>query len=649
MDTGSKSLAQLSEEGKEKKYVTIEVGSKVSGYTKDYLERLCRLNKVEYRLRGNGAYAIELESLLRETHTILLSYEGVTFVEKSDLTNPIEPKTEKDVTSSALKQMATTVALPEFTDEVTIDNEAVTPERGFAQAIPRFGDMNRLSQQSYVGNPFSFVGRPVVSDGETPDVASKESVHIPIAPTKEVTVALSQEAASTRIPAAPDKDPLPSHPLATVIPLVSVGQEKDAIKTSSPFSREPVHIPVSLDNDASSNDTAIQSPSVRDESAEPSISPAKEKTTIEVTHGTHIEASAHDDWDSLLFQEKTDGVDSSRPSVGTTPSPYSAPKEEILPPLVRAATPSQTLIPRAEVHIPQAAALDEAVSLYRPIKTSPDASVHHDDGPLFPPLSKEPLQSDLSAISKVKDPPSFVPPPGQKVIVFDPQSLTQEIEAPKSDQKNVVDNSFSSINQPIIPRAVLKPDIPRNVSLREDEQISSPSQLPIQSSAPAYQTEKHIVPKKPLPLMRVMPQVPAPVDELLPALLSERRVLLRDERPLIAKQVLNVVFGLFIGSASLLLLGGFVSDRFGVELNSASYVASVGATKEMEHARSDQEVKQTPSAEILPFSNEVIVHTSTTSDSISITPVFKDGTGRAYQYEINGNVFLPVDTPAIEE
>jgi hypothetical protein len=76
MDTGAKTLAQLSEEGKETKYVTLETGAKISGYTKDYLERLCLLNKVEYRLWSNGNFVIELDSLLRETQAILLSYEG---------------------------------------------------------------------------------------------------------------------------------------------------------------------------------------------------------------------------------------------------------------------------------------------------------------------------------------------------------------------------------------------------------------------------------------------------------------------------------------------------------------------------------------------------------------------------------------------
>ena len=86
MDIGQKTLGQLSAERNEKKYVTLETAAKLSGYTKDYLERLCRLGKIEYRMWNNGQYVPELESLLRETHTILVSFEGVQMVNKEETT-----------------------------------------------------------------------------------------------------------------------------------------------------------------------------------------------------------------------------------------------------------------------------------------------------------------------------------------------------------------------------------------------------------------------------------------------------------------------------------------------------------------------------------------------------------------------------------
>src|SRR3989344_6375020 len=85
MDSDRKTLAELSSEVKEKKYVTLEVGSKISGYAPEYLDRWCRLDKVEHGLLAKGGFALELQSLLRETHTILISDIGIVFVEDKDL------------------------------------------------------------------------------------------------------------------------------------------------------------------------------------------------------------------------------------------------------------------------------------------------------------------------------------------------------------------------------------------------------------------------------------------------------------------------------------------------------------------------------------------------------------------------------------
>lgn len=95
MDIGQKTLGQLSAERNEKKYITLETAAKISGYTKEYLERLCRLGKIEYRLWNNGQYVPELDSLLKETHTILVSFEGIQFVNKDETIEP--PKSPSNV------------------------------------------------------------------------------------------------------------------------------------------------------------------------------------------------------------------------------------------------------------------------------------------------------------------------------------------------------------------------------------------------------------------------------------------------------------------------------------------------------------------------------------------------------------------------
>jgi len=85
MDPDKKTLDQLSQGGKEKNYVTLETASKLSGYTKDYLERLCRFDHIEHGTLAEGQFVLELESLLRETHTILLNYEGIVFIDKKKI------------------------------------------------------------------------------------------------------------------------------------------------------------------------------------------------------------------------------------------------------------------------------------------------------------------------------------------------------------------------------------------------------------------------------------------------------------------------------------------------------------------------------------------------------------------------------------
>lgn len=88
MHDDRKTLAELVEEQSEKKFVSIPTASKISGYTTEYLERLCRGYRMEYRLRPDGAYAIELSTLLKETRTILVSFDGVEFIERQTLTDP---------------------------------------------------------------------------------------------------------------------------------------------------------------------------------------------------------------------------------------------------------------------------------------------------------------------------------------------------------------------------------------------------------------------------------------------------------------------------------------------------------------------------------------------------------------------------------
>ena len=121
----------------EKKYVTLETGSKLSGYTQDYLERLCRLRKVGYRIRHDGQFVIELESLLQETQTILLSYDGIPFVDPGELADPL-PEVVGSMLSSALKEVKTITATMPYSSVPTPPSvtEKNVPQTNTSASVP---------------------------------------------------------------------------------------------------------------------------------------------------------------------------------------------------------------------------------------------------------------------------------------------------------------------------------------------------------------------------------------------------------------------------------------------------------------------------------------------------------------------------------
>ncbi len=218
MDVGNKTLSQLSDEAKEKRYVTLDVGAKVSGYTKEYLERLCRLDKVEYRLWNNGQFVIELESLLRETHTILLSYEDIIFVEKSELAPEaphvvgVAPLEEKIYTKEEHAFAAAKEASALFSQKTT---------EGITQSVPTFGEANRAA------SAFSFVGRAVESDPLHPSLPEEKNIRIPIVRSTPPPLSAEVESVPPKPKSAPmhllvTKEDMTPPPLATVPPTLLV-------------------------------------------------------------------------------------------------------------------------------------------------------------------------------------------------------------------------------------------------------------------------------------------------------------------------------------------------------------------------------------------------------------------------------------------
>lgn len=261
MDTGNKTLAQLSEEGKNARYVTLEVGSKLSGYTKEYLERLCAMNKVSFLLWNNEQHVIELSSLLKETHTILLSYEGLTFVDKAGLSVPPQ--------------------MP-FFDAQIAEKESAQNEvsRPLAAQIPHFSEHGRLPSRASNAGMFSFTGRAVVSDSRHPDDAEDNETHIPLSVSgggetgEQGSVLLREE-----IPAVLEKSP-------------------EVLVQAAPM-HAPLHIPI----------TRSHEPSAAGQDAAKSVS-------LPVTRGAvSPEDPVQDDWDHRLLGGSNAAVKVEAPAV----------------------------------------------------------------------------------------------------------------------------------------------------------------------------------------------------------------------------------------------------------------------------------------------------------------------------------------------
>lgn len=603
MDIGAQSLAQLSLENKEAKFITIEMGSKLSGYTKEYLERLCRLNKVSYRIWNNGAFVVELESLLNETHTILLSYEGITFVDKSELTDPT-PQVVGNILASALNDVSKAAPMIQSPPELKNEDEN-SYGVGSAQPVPRFGG------SAFGSKSLSYVGRAVISDPDRP--GENESLHLstPHAfverqvtmdedlPREEVKV-VAPVSAPEPIQEIKKEDPVeiktaPAPVLETVaptpqaihhsvhIPISPASVEKPILKSQSEVTPHTVtHIPVAPDKQA-----RIIIP-------ERPIDDAKKA------------ALKPDDWDNMLLgqekieETKVELVEPVRPSLADVPSPY------------------------------------------RPIKTSVDAAEHHDDGMLFPPIKQ-------SAIDDQKNDRSATPSQGQKVMVFAPEAFPGHATAAAlqhikidgdATPKSVVPPSIKSVTEA---EARVMPQVMPTTS--ELASVASPV-VPIVSTVPMKPvTNASLLPKEPLPMMRVMPQVSMEEKKNLPMKSQEHHMLVREAHPLTKSVGFNVAAVMLLVS-SFVLAGGVLTGDLSGKLNTASYVAGVGkafgvtstVVPENDVPLPTQALppveSNTKTVKMLPFSNDVVVTNGEKPNSVLVQPVFDDGAGKAYQYDI---------------
>ncbi len=527
MDTGSKTLAQLSEESKEKKYVTLETGSKISGYTKDYLERLCRLNMVEYRLWSNGSFVIELESLLRETHAILLSFEGVTFVDRNELTDPI-PQVVGNILSSVLK----TIESPALAKPATSFEDSSAFKSGMAQAVPTFGQT--LSAKT---EPVSFVGRAVFSDALHPEEQKND-----VKKSEMISSVLPQSVSQ-----ADDSAPLPSIP--------------------TPPQEEAVRVPIRQFN----------LEAIRETSTAPSL---QEKTVAEKVH-EHIPIKAinspEDEWDEHL--------------IGT--------KSEI-----------HTGAPR---HIPIVKDTSEA-SVPPEVQVNSDTNTH--DTTLLTPITHHGVP-----VSAVNDETEHVVATTQKVVVFSDHKTSVPVSSDR-DTTPVQKNQHEQQQGMLL-------TTPTTTSV-----ISAPmTPLPVQ--------------KNPIPILTSTPEllipnkkIDAPIamhNSAMPMLQIEHHLAKYETHPLMKSTGFNMVFAVMLIVASFMTLGGKVLENVGGSVNTASYVAGVGAISgsipdSEKNTTADSQSSQVDKPLILPFSNEITATSGASVDTVIIQPIFEHGKGKSYQY-----------------
>ena len=583
MDTGSKTLAQLSEENKEAKYVTLEVGSKISGYTKDYLERLCHLNKVTYKLWNNGAFVIELESLLRETQAILLSYEGVTFVDRAELTEPVgQIGTEGSMLSSASREVDTRVATMLDQKDMEGMEHRVLAERA-TREIPRFSDTEEGS-----GNPFSFIGRAVVSDVEPKSMkGGKISPKIAAAIVSETEPAVEKPIPVVEIKKEENKKEKKEENIAQNIAQKILAPTPAVVAAIVTPNSKAMHLTIKSDTEEETTTTHAPSPA-----SAVHLSVTGDGAVV-VPHAPTKVKIVSDDWDEKLLGKE----------VVEEEGPHEA-------------HPTKLVI----TEVIDEEDTSDVVSPYRPVQTSVDREPHDDPAPLFPVIEKK--IKEVTPIVEVKNevkadipaspvlthafaetlPVEEVPPsPVQKVVVFEP---TPE-EAVKPVRKSVtmsariaaVDSVIGTDSTPMI-------HVPTPVAPKTDRVPSPPSLAAI----PMHEEEHHLS--------------------------------IYEQHPLMKSTGFNAVFAVMLIGASFLMLGGTYIQSVGSSVNSATYVAGVGAALDgatlagSASPSSSEEVGTPVSGGVLPFSNDIVATSGEKENTVVVQPVFGTSTGKAYEFMI---------------
>jgi len=174
-----------------KRYIPLADAARISGYTHEYIDRLCRIGKIPCRTMGEKMI-VELDALLSQTGTILMGGEHLGFIEVDEhspypLLSPaggasvaiLEPEEKSESRFGHIAVVGETVRAEEEVNR-GMQGPANLPKNGKfpSNALPFFSSFGNKAERVGIHIPVSKVGAPVLPSLPK---AEKQVVHLSVA------------------------------------------------------------------------------------------------------------------------------------------------------------------------------------------------------------------------------------------------------------------------------------------------------------------------------------------------------------------------------------------------------------------------------------------------------------------------------------
>lgn len=174
-----------------KRYIPLADAARISGYTREYIDRLCRIGKIPCRTMGEKMI-VELDALLSQTGTILMGGEHLGFIEVDEHSS--YPLLTPVGTMSVAAPEAPIIAESRFghiavVGETVHAEEEIEGREGFggmkknkekfpSNALPFFSSVGKKAERAGIHIPISTMGSifPPASERE------KHTTHLPVTP-----------------------------------------------------------------------------------------------------------------------------------------------------------------------------------------------------------------------------------------------------------------------------------------------------------------------------------------------------------------------------------------------------------------------------------------------------------------------------------